>query len=53
MNAPLLRFADITEDASLVEAAREAAEVMLDQHADAARQHLERWLGGRAEFMKA
>ena len=51
--APLLRFADITEDASLVEAAREAAEVMLDQHPDAARQHLERWLGGRAEFMKA
>jgi ATP-dependent DNA helicase RecG len=51
--APLLRFADITEDASLVEAAREAAEVMLDKHPDAARQHLERWLGGRAEFMKA
>ena len=51
--APLLRFADISEDASLVEAAREAAEVMLDQHPDAARQHLERWLGGRTDFMKA
>ena len=51
--APLLRFADLVADAELVEAAHAAAEVMLDHHPEAARKHLERWLGGRAEFMQA
>ncbi|HXC38720.1 MAG TPA: ATP-dependent DNA helicase RecG [Burkholderiales bacterium] len=51
--APLLRFADLVEDASLVATARETAEMLLDRHPDAARRHLERWLGGRSEFMKA
>jgi ATP-dependent DNA helicase RecG len=51
--APLLRFADLLEDKSLVVAAHEAAEQLLDHDPETARRHLERWLGGRAEFMKA
>ncbi|MEW6513916.1 MAG: ATP-dependent DNA helicase RecG [Pseudomonadota bacterium] len=49
---PLLRFADL-EDAALVEAARGAAEEMLVHWPDAAERHLARWLGGRAELLKA
>jgi ATP-dependent DNA helicase RecG len=49
---PLLRFADL-EDAALVEAARSAAEEMLAQWPAAAARHLGRWLGGRAELLKA
>jgi ATP-dependent DNA helicase RecG len=49
---PLLRFADL-EDAALVEAARGAAEEMLAQWSAAAERHLARWLGGRAELLKA
>ncbi len=51
--APLLRFADLEEDADLLERARGAAERMLSEHPDQAARHLDRWLGGRAEFMKA
>ena len=51
--APLLRFADLNEDADLVEAARETAERLLRDHPDAAERHLDRWLGGRADFLKA
>ena len=49
---PLLRFADL-EDAALVEAARGAAEEMLAQWPAAAERHLVRWLGRRAELLKA
>jgi ATP-dependent DNA helicase RecG len=51
--APLLRFADLVEDTSLVVSANKAAELLLDRYPEAARAHLERWLGGRSEFMKA
>jgi ATP-dependent DNA helicase RecG len=51
--APLLRFADIVRDAELLDAACAAAERLLDEHPDAADRHLERWLGGRADFLKA
>ncbi len=51
--APLLRFADLVADADLLDAARAAAESMLDQHPDAAARHLQRWMGGRAELAKA
>jgi ATP-dependent DNA helicase RecG len=50
---PLLRFADIEGDRDLLELAREVAELLLDAHPDAARRHLDRWLGGRADFLKA
>jgi ATP-dependent DNA helicase RecG len=49
---PLLRFADL-EDAALVEAARSAAEEMLAMWPEHAEKHLARWLGGRAELLKA
>ncbi len=51
--APLLRFADLATDTELLEWARAAAPLMLDQHPDLARQHTERWLGGKSEFLKA
>jgi ATP-dependent DNA helicase RecG len=50
---PLLRFADLSGDLSLVQQAREAAQEMLDQHPVAAQKHLARWRGVRAEFLKA
>jgi ATP-dependent DNA helicase RecG len=49
---PLMRFADL-EDAALVAAARGAAEEMLAHHPVEAERHLARWLGGRAELLKA
>jgi len=51
--APLLRFADLNQDADLLEAARATAEVLLADHPDAAERHLERWLGGHAHFLGA
>ncbi|WP_240635885.1 ATP-dependent DNA helicase RecG [Aquabacterium tepidiphilum] len=51
--APLLRFADLNEDEALLKQARRIAPLMLDRHPDAARRHVERWLGGKAEFLKA
>jgi ATP-dependent DNA helicase RecG len=49
---PLLRYADL-EDVALVEQARAAAEDMLQHHPEAAERHLQRWLGGREELLKA
>ena len=49
----LLRFADLATDTALLDWARAAAPVMLDQHPELAEQHVNRWLGGKAEFLKA
>jgi ATP-dependent DNA helicase RecG len=49
---PLLRYADL-EDAALVEAARAAAEQLLRDDPAAADKHVERWLGGKQELLKA
>jgi ATP-dependent DNA helicase RecG len=51
--APLLRFADLALDEALVHQARTAATALLDRHPDAAERHVARWLGGRAEYLKA
>jgi ATP-dependent DNA helicase RecG len=51
--APLLRFADLIEDAGLLEAARQLAPGMLDQHPDWAERHVTRWLGGKSQYLKA
>jgi ATP-dependent DNA helicase RecG len=48
----LLRYADLRER-SLVEQAKEAAEQLLEQDPRAARRHVERWLGARAEYLRA
>jgi ATP-dependent DNA helicase RecG len=49
----LLRFADLAEDAPLLQHARSVAPRLLDEHPEAARAHVERWLGGKAEYFKA
>ncbi len=49
----LLRFADLATDTALLDWARAAAPVMLDKYPDLAEKHVERWLGGKAEFLKA
>ncbi|EHR69000.1 ATP-dependent DNA helicase RecG [Burkholderiales bacterium JOSHI_001] len=49
----LLRFADLAEDAPLLMQARQAAPALLDRHPAAARAHVDRWLGAKAEFLKA
>ncbi len=51
--APLLRFADLATDSELLEWARHAAPLMLDRYPEKARQHAERWLGGKSEYLKA
>ena len=51
--APLLRFADLQTDAEWLAWARALAPAMLDQYADLAHRHILRWLGGKAEFLKA
>jgi ATP-dependent DNA helicase RecG len=49
---PLLRFADLSGDADLLEAARGSAETMMREHPAAMRAHLARWLGERHEYLK-
>jgi len=51
--APLLRFADLEQDQDLLAAARDAAGRMLAEFPEAAQRHLDRWLGGRDDFLKA
>jgi ATP-dependent DNA helicase RecG len=50
---PMLRFADLERDAGLIEAARDTAEELLASDPRAAAAHVQRWLGGKAEFFKA
>jgi len=49
----LLRFADLERDGGLLDAARIEADWMLANAPEAARAHLERWMSGREEFLKA
>jgi len=49
----LLRFADLATDTRLLDWAREAAPKMLEHHPALAAQHLERWLGGKSDYLKA
>ena len=51
--APMLRFADLAEDADLLDGAQQAADIMLDKYPAAVTSHLSRWLSGRQEFGKA
>jgi ATP-dependent DNA helicase RecG len=50
---PLLRFADPERDVRLIESARAAADELLRREPGAAKAHLERWLGGKEELIKA
>jgi ATP-dependent DNA helicase RecG len=49
----LLRFADLNEDSALLQHARRIAPMLLKDHPDAARAQVARWLGAKAEFLKA
>jgi acetyl-CoA carboxylase carboxyltransferase component len=49
----VVRFADLADDAPLLQLARELAPVLLAQHPAAARAQVARWLDSRAEFLKA
>ena len=49
---PMLRFADLALDLDLLDAARDAAEMLLRDEPAAAKAHLARWLGGRNEYLK-
>ncbi len=49
----LLRFADLAEDAPLLQQARAAAAGLLARHASAAQAHVARWLDTRSDYLKA
>ena len=51
--APLLRFADLATDTVWLDWARQVAPRMLDQHPELAQRHIERWLGGKSDYLKA
>ena len=49
----MLRFVDLQRDAWLIELAKEVAAHLIDEMPDVASKHLERWLGSRADYLKA
>ena len=51
--AAMLRFADLATDTALLDWARRIAPLMLDRDPALAGQHVQRWLGGKAEYLKA
>jgi ATP-dependent DNA helicase RecG len=48
---PMLRFADLERDLTLLEAARELAPYLLTHMPEVAQAHLQRWLGNRAQLL--
>ncbi len=51
--APLLRFANLETDLALLEAAKDWAPRLLSDWPQHAQAHLDRWLSGREQFLKA
>jgi len=51
--AAMLRFADLAVDGELLQWAQQLAPLMLDKHPQNAARHVERWLGGKSDFLKA
>jgi ATP-dependent DNA helicase RecG len=51
--AALLRFADLNDDLPLLHAARAAADIMLNEHPEAVERQVLRWLGSKADYLKA
>ena len=50
---PLLRYVDLEKDEPLARLARDAAETLLAQDEQAARRHVDRWLGARTHYARA
>ena len=51
--AAMLRFADLATDIQLLEWARAWAPLMLERWPRLAQQHVDRWLGGKSDYLKA
>ena len=49
---PMLRFADLEADLDLLEAARNAAHDLLRDQPAVAERHLQRWLGGKQQYLR-
>ena len=49
----MLRFADLAQDTALLAWARKEAPMLLERHPALAAKHVQRWLGSKAEFLKA
>ena len=49
----MLRFADLATDTELLDWAKAEAPMLLDTYPHLAAKHVARWLGGKAEFLKA
>ncbi|MGV8933227.1 MAG: ATP-dependent DNA helicase RecG [Gallionellaceae bacterium] len=49
---PMLRFADIEQDAFMIDTARNMAEEMLRDFPDAARAHLQRWMANKPDYLQ-
>jgi ATP-dependent DNA helicase RecG len=49
---PMLRFADLETDVDLLEAARDAAQNLLRDEPAVAERHLQRWLGGKQQYLR-
>jgi len=49
---PLLRFADLSADLDLLDAARDAADWILSAQPEIAQRHLERWLGNKQRYLE-
>jgi ATP-dependent DNA helicase RecG len=50
---PLLRFADVSQDAALLDSARDIADEMLRDFPAAAHAHLQRWMANKPDFLHA
>jgi ATP-dependent DNA helicase RecG len=50
---PMLRFADVSEDAALLDSARDLADEMLRDFPAAAEAHLQRWMANKPDFLHA
>jgi ATP-dependent DNA helicase RecG len=48
---PMLRFADVTEDAALLNCAQAIADEMLCDFQQEARAHLQRWMANRQDYL--
>lgn len=49
----LLRFADLAQDNTLVQAARDVAVDLRKNHPDIVERHLDRWMRGREDFLRS
>jgi len=50
---PMLRFADVSTDAALLDSARVIADELLRDFPEAAQAHLQRWMANRHDFLHA